>query len=277
MLTETVTPEFAARLELCEVNAWLNMYAAAPARFVRQVGTEIIRAGDVVLTRCKAIPFIHFNCVMNLGMMEVATERQLDDLLSTYRDAGVDRPWFFHIPHCQPAALPEWFHARNLHARGGWDRIYRDDTPPARAVAYSDDGPSVEQVTKSGAAEWAAFIDRVYGLPTSPWLISLVERTGWHHYALREGGQIRAVRSMYIGDDGMAWLGIDAPVPGIMAPSFDLDARICGTIIRDGIALGARCFVADIEAPHPAMDSPAYPHFAALGFSKAYFRSHYGY
>lgn len=91
------------------------------------------------------------------------------------------------------------------------------------------------------------------------------------------GGQIRAVRSMYIHNDGMAWLGIDAPVPGIMAPSFDLDARICETMISDGIALGARCFVADIEAPHPEMDIAAYRHFAALGFGKAYFRSHYGY
>jgi len=276
MLTETVTQEFAAQLELCEVNAWIDMYAAAPPDFERQLGTEIIRAGDIVLTRCKAIPFIHFNCVMNLGMMEAATERQLDDLLSRYRHAGVERPWFFHIPHCRPAALPAWFHTRGLQARGGWDRIYRRDTPLAHAVAHPDDGFLVERVTKSGATEWAAFIDSVYGLPTSPWLISLVERTGWHHYALRAGGQIRAVRSMYIGSDGMAWLGIDAPVPGVMAPSFDLDARVCETMISDGIALGARCFVADIEAPHPEMDTAAYRHFAALGFSKAYFRSHYG-
>ena len=277
MLTETVTPEFATQLELCEVNAWLDMYAAAPADFARQLQLEIIRADNVVLTRCKAIPFIHFNCVMNLGMTEPATERQLDDLLSTYRAAGVDRPWFFHIPHSRPAALPVWFQARDLHARGGWDRIYRGDRPLAHATAHPDDGSSVERVTKSGAAEWAAFIDSVYGLPTAPWLVSLVERTGWHHYALRAAGQIRAVRSMYVHTDGMAWLGIDAPVPGIMAPSFDLDARICETIVSDGIALGARCFVADIEAPRPEMDTDAYRHFAALGFGKAYFRSYYGY
>ena len=42
MLTETVTPEFAAQLELCEVNAWLDMYAAAPIDFARQLRLEII-------------------------------------------------------------------------------------------------------------------------------------------------------------------------------------------------------------------------------------------
>ena len=98
MLTETVTQEFAAQLELCEVNAWIDMYAAAPPDFERQLGTEIIRAGDIVLTRCKAIPFIHFNCVMNLGIMEAATERQLDDLLSRYRHAGVERPMVLPYP-----------------------------------------------------------------------------------------------------------------------------------------------------------------------------------
>ena len=48
-------------------------------------------------------------------------------------------------------------------------------------------------------------------------------------------------------------------------------------MVSDGIALGARCFVADIEAPRQEMDTPAYRHFAALGFTKAYFHSHYGY
>jgi hypothetical protein len=277
MLTEPVTPEFAAQLELCEVNAWLDMYAAAPVEFAHRLRLEILREGDIVLTRCKAIPFIHFNCVMTLGIARAATERQLDDVLSAYRDAGVDRPWFFHVPHCRPEILPEWFQARGLHARGGWDRIFRDDLAAVPSPAEAQDDFSVERITGQTGAEWAAFIDKIYGLPTTPWLMSLVERAGWHHYALRASGQVRAVRSMYIHHDGMAWLGIDAPIPGIMGPSFDLDARICETMVRDGLAVGARCFVTDIEAPHADMSTPAYSHFARLGFSKAYFRSHYGY
>lgn len=32
-----------------------------------------------------------------------------------------------------------------------------------------------------------------------------------------------------------AWLGIEAPVPGIMAPSYDLDFQICQAMVKDGI------------------------------------------
>jgi hypothetical protein len=102
-----------------------------------------------------------------------------------------------------------------------------------------------------------------------------VERAGWHHYLLRQGTQIGAVRSMYIDTAGMAWLGIDAPVPGIMAPSYELDCQVCQAIVKDGMNLGVRYFVADIEAPDTAMNSPAYRYFELLGFKRPYFRSHY--
>jgi hypothetical protein len=85
------------------------------------------------------------------------------------------------------------------------------------------------------------------------------------------------VRSLFIGTDGMAWSGIDAPVPGIMAPSFDLDAALGEAMVRDGIAAGAKLFVADIEAPRAERDGPAYRNSARLGFKLAYFRSHYSY
>jgi hypothetical protein len=62
-----------------------------------------------------------------------------------------------------------------------------------------------------------------------------------------------------------------------MAPSYDLDAQICQAIVKDGLDLGVRYFVADIEAPAPAMNTPAYQYFEALGFKRPYFRNHYSY
>jgi hypothetical protein len=277
MFTESITAEFAAQLESCEVNAWVDLYAAAPTDFVRQFQLEIIRIQNVVLTRCKAIPFIHFNCVKNLGMMEPATEALVDEVLAIYRQAGVRHFAFYHIPHCQPSNLSDWFAARNLRQRGGWERIYRNNNALTNMVIEPRDGFSVEKVTRATAAEWASYIDTIYGLPTTPWLLALVERPGWHHYLLRQKGKIVAVRTMHVGDDGMGWLGIEAPVPGLMAPSFDLDLQICQVIVKDGLDLGVKYFVADIEAPTPAMNTPAYRHFEALGFKRPYFRSHYSY
>jgi hypothetical protein len=275
MEAATVPPDFAASLERAEVNAWLDLYAAAPADFAAKFALRLERRGDVVATLCPEIPFIHFNAVMNFGVSAEASEAELDALLALYREAGVKRPWFYHNPHCTPQALPGWYEARGLRRQSGWERIFRDGSRPL-ARSQLTAGFTIERVSVATAAAWAGFIDRLYGLPTSPWLTALVGRPGWSHYALRKAGEIAAVRSMFMDRDGMIWMGIDAPVPGVMAPSFDLDAMLCEAMVADGVTAGARGFVADIEAPQAVGDGPAYRNFAGLGFSKAYFRAHYG-
>jgi hypothetical protein len=80
---------------------------------------------------------------------------------------------------------------------------------------------------------------------------------------------------MYVGRAGAAWLGIDGPVPGITTDDYEPDAALCAFIVADGLALGARSFLADIEAPSPGLDTPAYAHFARLGFRLPYARTHY--
>ena len=62
--------------------------------------------------------------------------------------------------------------------------------------------------------------------------------------------------------------------PGATTAEHEPDARICARIVSDGLALGVRGFVADIEAPWPAMDTPGYPIFAAVGFRRPYTSTH---
>lgn len=276
MFAETVSSEFATQIELADLNAWEDMYAAAPLDFTHQFHLEILRVGPTVLTRCTTIPFIHFNCVLNFGIAQPAAETLLDEILTLYHQAGVRQFALYHIPHAQPSALPEWFSARKLQPRGGWERIYRDGRAVTEHILKPQQGMVVEKVTSATAAEWASYIDGCYGLPTTPWLVALVERPGWHHYLVRRDTQIVAVRTMYVRA-GMAWFGIDAPVPGVMAPSYDLDAQLCQTMVKDGLTMGVRLFVADIEAPDTAMRTPAYQYFERLGFKRPYFRSHYSF
>jgi hypothetical protein len=68
---------------------------------------------------------------------------------------------------------------------------------------------------------------------------------------------------------------MDGPVPGLGTEDYEPDAALCRAIVADGLALGARGFLADIEAPSQAMDTPAYEHFARLGFTRPYVRTHW--
>ena len=45
--------------------------------------------------------------------------------------------------------------------------------------------------------------------------------------------------------------------------------------MAEGLTLGARSFLADIEAPSPELDTPAYATFARLGFRRPYVRTHF--
>lgn len=157
----------------------------------------------------------------------------------------------------------------------GWDRVYRGN----EALADRTDlpvGMRVERVTRASMEEWATFLITMYNLePAKSLLLALVERNGWHHYALCENERIVAARSMYVHGDGMAWWGIEAPVPGFMTPRFDLDYHLSREIIKDGLRLGVKYFVADIEKASAEMNHDGYRNFGAMGFKRAYFRSNY--
>ena len=91
----------------------------------------------------------------------------------------------------------------------------------------------------------------------------------------REEGRIVACRGMYIGPDDAAWLGMDGPVPGVTTDDYDPDAALLEFMVADGLCLGARSFLADIEAPAEALDTPAYDTFGRLGFRRPYVRTHH--
>lgn len=276
MITDTLTSDTIAQLELAEVNAWLDMYRAAPADYARQYQLQVNRIGQVSILLCGVIPFRHFNSVMGLGLFEPATEEIVDEILTVFKSENINAFWIHHIPYCQPPELPQWLQSRNLQINSTWDRIYRGNEPLSPIELPKTDNLKVERVTSATANAWADYISAMYRLPTTPWLVSLVGRRGWHHYALRNGSEIIAVRSMYLDPNGNAWLGIDAPIPGIMAPSYDLDLQICQAIVEDGLSLGAKYFITDIEVPSPTMDTPAYQNFNVLGFKRLYLRSNYG-
>jgi hypothetical protein len=277
MKIETVTFERSGQLELSEANAWIDMYEAAPKDYAKDYQLEVKRIGQLTVLLSGSIPFPHFNCVMGLGLMEPASEQVVDDLLEIFARRNIKNFYIHLTPHSQPLELAQWLLSRNLRVKSGWDRIYRADLPFVPVKSQLDNDFIVDRITRETAFEWAEYISKMYGLPTTPWLMSLVGRRGWYQYVLRKNSIIHAARSMYIHTDGTAWLGIDAPVPGIMAPSFDLDFQLCQAIVEDGTQFGARQFLADIEAPSTNLDTPAYHYFDLLNFNKLYLRRNYGF
>jgi hypothetical protein len=274
MDTTAVALDEAAAIEAAEVRAWADMYAATPHAFAQRAGIDVSRIGGAIVLRWRATGRRYFSRVVGLGVLEPATPHAIDQILAHYARHGISMFLLQSLPHCRPAEYEGLLRARGLEPFDAQDRIVRGGEPLG-AELLPTGALTVERVDAAGADEWAAFLQRVYRLDTGPWLQLLVGRPGWHQYVARLDGEIVAARGMYLDRGGIAWLGMDGPVPGITTHDYEPDAAICARIVDDGLARGARAFAADIEAPSPSLDTPAYENFAALGFSRPYVRTHW--
>ena len=275
METTPVDAATAAAIEAAEARAWEDVYAAAPPDWAADVGLGTDWVGETLVLHWAATGRRYFSRAIGLGVTEPAEERLVDEVLSVWERLGIGMCLVQSMPHCLPAAYEGWLRERGLQSFDTQDRIVRVDGATVSRSAPSRRALTVERVQRSTAEEWSSFLQRIYRLDSGPWLPLLIDRPGWYQYVAREQGQIVAARGMHVGADGIAWLGMDGPVPGVMSADYAPDAAICAVIVADGPELGADTFIADIELPTGAMDTPAYADFAALGFSRPYTRTHW--
>ena len=273
--TSPVSLATAVEIEAAEARSWADLYAAAPAGFAREAGLKTRTLGSTLTLSWAATGRRYFSRSIGLGVVEPATEEQLDQILAGWRDDGITMFLLQSLPHCRPAAYESWLRERGLEPFDVQDRVVRDAGPLAEGSASSAGELAVERVDRESRDEWAEFLQRVYRLDTGPWLQELIGRPGWFQYVARAGGEIVAARAMHIGPDGTAWLGMDGPVPGLMTDDYEPDAALCARIVAEGLVAGVRRFIADIEAPAEDMDTPAYEYFGRLGFSRPYVRTHW--
>jgi hypothetical protein len=273
MDTAPVDLATAAAIEAVEARAWADMYAAAPARFAESAGVGVREVGGALALSWRASGRRYFSRTIGLGVAEALTGTALDEIVGGYERAGISMFLLQSLPHCRPDGYEDMLGQRGLEPFDAQDRVVRGDQP--LELQPPDPGFAVDPVAADAADEWAEFIQRVYGLDTGGWLQALVDRPGWHHFTASDRAEIVAARSMFIGADGIAWLGVDGPVPGVHWDRYAPDAALCRAIVEHGLELGARGFIADIEAPSAALDTPAYGYFGELGFNRPYVRTHW--
>jgi hypothetical protein len=109
-----VPDEIARIAERSDAQAWADICGAAPPAVARTCGIALHRHGSAVAGLASKIDVIALNRIVNLGMDERATERQLDNLIAHYHAAGVPRFFVQLSPNARPAALAEWLRARGL-------------------------------------------------------------------------------------------------------------------------------------------------------------------
>lgn len=267
----------AIRAEGIDSGNWFDDFAAAPAHVAAALGLSATRLGDLAMVRSR-IPFSHFNMVLTLGCPAAVDDEAFTAIDRFYVEGGGGRHWVLVNRYSQPDDLALQLLARGYARDGAWERVVLQGVPADRWASHAQ---GCELVTPDNAADWSGFVLDCYRMPPliGDWLRALVGRRGWIHAIRREGGravgQVVMARSLYHDDDGWAWLGIDAPVPGVMAACFEDDQKVVATLLAEAAAHGARAFVSDIEVPSPTRDSEAYRRWGELGFAPVYLRELY--
>ncbi len=262
----------AQAIEAAEARAWVDLYSAAPADFAEAAGVGFTKIGGALVLRWAATGRRYFSRTIGLGVAEPATPETIDRVLAHFGEHGIELFLLQSLPECRPDAYEDWLRERGLEPFDVQDRVVRGAEP---AEGSTSTAFAVEEIDRDTQDEWAGFVSSVYRLDTGRWLQALVGRPGWHHYVARDRGEVVSARSMHIGPDRTAWMGIDGPVPGVMTDEYEPDAAVCAFMVEDGLTRGATGFIADIEAPSAAMDTPAYETFGRLGFRRPYARTHY--
>jgi hypothetical protein len=273
--TPSMSPrELAVAAEGVDADNWFDDFAAAPPPVREALALGTRREGALAMVRSR-VPFSHFNMVLTLGCPAPADDAAFAAIDRFYAEAGVARHWVLVNDHSEPADLDVQLRARGYEPAGAWDRVILRG---ARPDLWHPHAQGCETVTTANAGEWSAFLLKCYGMPPpiAHWLHALVGRRRWLHALRRDDGRpgapVTMVRSLYLADDGWAWLGIDAPVPGVMAPCFNDDQKVTAHLLLEAARAGAHSFVSDIEVPSAERTGPAYQRWGELGLAPAYLR-----
>lgn len=266
---------FVHAVELVEREAWLDLFAAAPAPYAMGSSMMTQRLGSAAGLANRSIPIVEMNRVMCLGLQEVVDEDRLDEAIAWLDDHAAAN-WAIQMPDWVRSALPDdWLDLRCLSQTGnGWAkfRLMTSDIQP-RSIATRFEirlaGPELSE-------EFGATVQAGFGLPANAasWFSALPGRTGWRTYLAFDGFRPIAAAAMFV-QAGWAWMGIDATLD--MARNKGAQTALISRRLQDGCELGVIGFTAETANPPPIYDTDfrSFDNYCRAGFVRTYVRQNY--
>ncbi len=196
--------QLAQVVEFAEARAVADYVHAAPKELSNQLGMRIEHIGLTTLVITPGLEDLFYNRVIGLGVGEETSEAQIDEIIHTFRSAGVEHFYIHLSPGCKPEWTWEWLESRGFTSVGSWVKLIRDTNPPP----FIETELMIEQIDPEYADAFAAIGVEVFGLPEIlfPMLAGTVGRQDWKHFLAFEDDFPAAAAAMHIHKD-VAWLG----------------------------------------------------------------------
>jgi hypothetical protein len=267
-------PALVRALERCEIDAWRDLYEAAPHDVAAATGFRVESVGNAVVLLAPALDVLALNRVVGLGVEAPATEDVLDAALDVAVRAGVRRLFVQVVPTAAPPSLAGWLTARGLTPYNAWVRLARDlpsaDLPPFAPPTTL----RVEEIDARQATTFGRIVAAAFGWPDAleRWAAASVGRERWRHYMAYDGDVAVATAAFRL-EGAEAWLGFAATSEqhrGRGGQSALLARRL-----RDAAAMGARRASLETAQPTPQRAAPSFRNVQRAGFATVYLRQNW--
>lgn len=247
-----------------EASAFADFYHAAPTSLQEQLGLKICAVAGTTVLLAAGIPDPMFNRAIGFGMRATASLEDAQEIVATYRRAGVRSWWLHWNPFASPVDLPDRLREAGFTEprRKSWAKMLRG----ASAPPVIDTDLAITPVTEDQLPETVKAIMAAYEMPAfmGDWLRRLHKRSRWTLYGVSDHGRMVGGGAVYV-DAAEAWLGL-----GGMLPSHRRRGGQGGLMARriaDAIAKGATRIVTETGEPIANEPNPSLGNMLRCGFT----------
>ena len=121
-------------LELNEVRCWSALYFS-PSEFQEdRCGISARMIGSVFVGAMANIDILAYNRTIGLGIEEPATERQIDEIITHYKEANVSRFFVQASPFAKPHDLGHMLEQKGFSYYNNWVKLCRKIDGPLPPV-----------------------------------------------------------------------------------------------------------------------------------------------
>ena len=244
-------------LEYAEAAFWRAVYRAAP-----DAGFRTVPVGSGCAFVAPGMDVLALNKVLGLGLEEALTADSLDEVLETYRAAGVPRA-MVQLPPDVADAEHDLLATRGFRYHNRWMKLYRrlDGPLPAAETALT-----VEPLGVAHAGHFGRLVAPAFDWPRAlePALAATVGRRGWSHYLACDGPRAVASAALHV-HEGVGYLGPAVTLPGWRGRG--AQSALIARRLRDAASAGCRLAVVDTAEPTAERPSASYRNLRRLGFA----------
>ena len=263
----------AAEIELVEAAAWARLQRALPPEFQSQYGIQVRSAGSAIMLLASRSSTLTINRVIGLGLDAPLEQGELDSIVDTFAEAGVERFVIQWSPRAKPAQAPEWFENRGYRLVSSNVKLYRRATPPLEESPESC-GLLVEEIGPADAETFERIVATPLGVPDGlgPGVRSAVGQADWKYYLVFDERRPIAGAALFVEGEH-AWFGLAATIESDRRRG--AQAALLTRRLNDAAALGCTWVSADTIAETPGRRNQSYHNMLNAGFAVLYERPNY--